>query len=604
MPNLPTEYDHIIFGHCKSNESFDGHDGYSIRSSSTTNNKLLEYARDFRPYQVPLLEDGLAKFKKGPGSLIYNDINYSDYKAIITSNYKPEDSFGRPHCFISYFIFTKTKIKTLLQQAIFSLIEKEKRPIDFEPLKYVDEVNDKSPVNIPKLIIKNEVTTQKTFGHLQNLEEHLNAIFASIIQLNENNIIDRTILIPVKVKQGTFFPEMNDLYSLILLLLELLPESVLEKIGFATYETSFFEIKKKTSSYIFSGIPIELLNEEPDQNKVMTINEHSELIPFKNSQNYQGTQFIRKLLHGSPEDQQDIIKELHWYYETQQETNQNIKINKAFSYFNLDIKFSLKQKPNELYADLALLAKENSKIHSKIYQKHNIYIFNTLWQQKFTNAANDNLFKSIMIKYNIKDIITIVSSKLQGLKSRNHTNDLEDLIYKFMIYYFEFITKPNKVDNLQINKFISDEFATESITTCIIKNAKHFNRTPVANFFNLLNKKTLTSCLSNFLERDNSSFDEKYSIFESFLMTILRNIKPSINQDYLSIFTDFKKNGIAKYIAEIYFNETTEKKELIIAIIKKIRTNNAKYDSEISEKIKELTTESNYDTFINDLNEL
>ena len=87
-------------------------------------------------------------------------------------------------------------------------------------------------------------------------------------------------------------------------------------------------------------------------------------------------------------------------------------------------------------------------------------------------------------------------------------------------------------------------------------------------------------------------------------MTILGDNKPSINQDYLSIFTDFKKNGIAKYIAEIYFNETTEKKELVLAIIKKIRTNNAKYDSEISEKIKELTTESNYDTFINDLNEL
>ena len=226
MSNLQTEYDHIIFGHCKSNESFDGHDGYSIRSSSTNNNKLLEYARDFRPYQVPLLEDGLAKFKKGPGSLVYNDINYSDYKAIITSNYKPEDSFGRPHCFVSYFIFTKTKIKTLLQQAIFSLIEKAKRPIDFEPLKYIHEANDKSPVNIPKLIIKNEFSTQKTFSHLQNLEEHLNAIFASIIQLIENKIIDRTILIPVKVKQGTFFPEMNDLYSLILLLLELLPESV------------------------------------------------------------------------------------------------------------------------------------------------------------------------------------------------------------------------------------------------------------------------------------------------------------------------------------------------------------------------------------------
>lgn len=604
MPNLPTEYDHIIFGHCKSNESFDGHDGYSIRSSSTTNNKLLEYARDFRPYQVPLLEDGLAKFKKGPGSLIYNDINYSDYKAIITSNYKPEDSFGRPHCFISYFIFTKTKIKTLLQQAIFSLIEKEKRPIDFEPLKYIDEVNDKSPVNIPKLIIKNEVTTQKTFGHLQNLEEHLNAIFASIIQLNENNIIDRTILIPVKVKQGTFFPEMNDLYSLILLLLELLPESVLEKIGFATYETSFFEIKKKTSSYIFSGIPIELLNEEPDQNKVMTINEHSELIPFKNSQNYQGTQFIRKLLHGSPEDQQDIIKELHWYYETQQETNQNIKINKAFSYFNLDIKFSLKQKPNELYADLALLAKENIKIYSKIFQKHNKYICINLWQQKFVSIGDDSLFKSIITNYSFKDNIEYIKKLLAVYKEENKKSNLEDFIYKFMIYYFTFSTKSNCNEILQQNAFISDNFVTESIITCVIKNAKHFNRTPVANFFNLINKKTLTSCLSNFLEKDNSSFEEKYSIFESFLMAILKNNAVPINEDYLSIFTDFKKNGVAKYIAEIYFNETTEKKELILAIIKKIRTNNAKYDSEISEKIKELTTESNYDTFINDLNEL
>lgn len=600
MPNLPTEYDHIIFGHCKSNESFDGHDGYSIRSSSTNDNKFLEYARDFRPYQVPLLEDGLAKFKKGPGSLVYNDINYSDYKAIITSNYKPEDSFGRPHCFVSYFIFTKTKIKTLLQQAIFSLIEKAKRPINFEPLKYIHEANDKSPVNIPKLIIKNEFSTQKTFSHLQNLEEHLNAIFASIIQLIENKIIDRTILIPVKVKQGTFFPEMNDLYSLILLLLELLPESVLEKIGFATYETSFFEIKKKTSSYIFSGIPIELLNEEPDQNKVMTLNEHSELTPFKHSEDYQGTQLIRKLLHGSPEDQQDLIKEIHWYYETQLEINQNINVNKALSYLNLDIKFSLKQKSNELYADLALLTKENSKIHSKIYQKHNIYIFNTLWQQKITIAENDHLFKSIMIKYNIKDIITIVSSKLQGLKSRNHTNDLEDLIYKFMIYYFEFITKPNKVDNLQMNKFISDEFATESITTYVIKNAKHFNRTPVANFFNLLNKKTLTSCLSNFLEKDNSPFEEKYSIFESFLMAILKNNAVSINEDYLSIFIDFKTNGVAKYIAEIYFNETTEKKELIIAIIKKIRTNNPKIDSDILQKIIELNTENNYDGFISE----
>lgn len=604
MSNLQTEYDHIIFGHCKSNESYDGHDGYSIRSSSTNNNKLLEYARDFRPYQVPLLEDGLAKFKKGPGSLVYNDINYSDYKAIITSNYKPEDSFGRPHCFVSYFIFAKTKIKTLLQQAIFSLLEKEKRPIDFEPFKYIHEANDKSPVNIPKLIIKNEVSTQKTFGHLQNLEEHLNAIFASIIQLIENNTIDRTILIPVKVKQGTFFPEMDDLYSLILLLLELLPESILEKIGFATYETSFFEIKKKTSSYIFSGIPNELLNEKADQNKVMTINEHSELIPFKHPQDYQGTQFVRKLLHGSPEEQQDIIKELHWHYETQQETNQNIKINKALNYFNLNIKFSSNENPHEIYADLAILKRQNNKIYLKITQTHKTYIFNTLWQQKITIAENDNLFKSIMIKYNLKDVITIVTTKLQGLKSINYTNDLEDLIYKFMIYYFEFITKLNSVDNLQMNKLISDEFSTDSITTCIIKNAKYFHRTPVASFFNLLNKKTLTSCLSAFLEKDNSSFEEKYSIFESFLMTILGDNKPSINQDYLSIFTDFKNNGIAKYIAEIYFNETTEKKELVLAIIKKIRTNNAKYDSEISEKIKELTTESNYDTFINDLNEL
>ena len=604
MPNLPTEYDHIIFGHCKSNESFDGHDGYSIRSSSTNNNKLLEYARDFRPYQVPLLEDGLAKFKKGPGSLVYNDINYSDYKAIITSNYKPEDSFGRPHCFVSYFIFTKTKIKTLLQQAIFSLIEKAKRPIDFEPLKYIHEANDKSPVNIPKLIIKNEFSTQKTFSHLQNLEEHLNAIFASIIQLIENKIIDRTILIPVKVKQGTFFPEMNDLYSLILLLLELLPESVLEKIGFATYETSFFEIKKKTSSYIFSGIPIELLNEEPDQNKVMTLNEHSELTPFKHSEDYQGTQFIRKLLHGSPEDQQDLIKEIHWYYETQLEINQNINVNKALSYLNLDIKFSLKQKSNELYADLALLTKANSKIYSKIFQKHNKYIYINLWQQKFVSIDNVYLFKSIITNYSFKDNIKYIKEVLAVYKEENKKSNLEDFIYKFMIYYFEFITKPNSVDNLQMNKLISDEFATESRITCVLKNAKHFNRTPVANFFSLLNKKYLTSCLSTFLEKDNSSFEEKYSIFESFLMTILGDNKPSINQDYLSIFTDFKKNGIAKYIAEIYFNETTEKKELVLAIIKKIRTNNAKYDSEISEKIKELTTESNYDTFINDLNEL
>ena len=604
MSNLQTEYDHIIFGHCKSNESFDGHDGYSIRSSSTNNNKLLEYARDFRPYQVPLLEDGLAKFKKGPGSLVYNDINYSDYKAIITSNYKPEDSFGRPHCFVSYFIFTKTKIKTLLQQAIFSLIEKAKRPIDFEPLKYIHEANDKSPVNIPKLIIKNEFSTQKTFSHLQNLEEHLNAIFASIIQLIENKIIDRTILIPVKVKQGTFFPEMNDLYSLILLLLELLPESVLEKIGFATYETSFFEIKKKTSSYIFSGIPIELLNEEPDQNKVMTLNEHSELTPFKHSEDYQGTQFIRKLLHGSPEDQQDLIKEIHWYYETQLEINQNINVNKALSYLNLDIKFSLKQKSNELYADLALLTKANSKIYSKIFQKHNKYIYINLWQQKFVSIDNVYLFKSIITNYSFKDNIKYIKEVLAVYKEENKKSNLEDFIYKFMIYYFEFITKPNSVDNLQMNKLISDEFATESRITCVLKNAKHFNRTPVANFFSLLNKKYLTSCLSTFLEKDNSSFEEKYSIFESFLMTILGDNKPSINQDYLSIFTDFKKNGIAKYIAEIYFNETTEKKELVLAIIKKIRTNNAKYDSEISEKIKELTTESNYDTFINDLNEL
>ena len=52
----------MIFWHCKSNESFDSNDGYSIRSSSTNDNKFLEYARDFRPYQVPLLEDGLAKF--------------------------------------------------------------------------------------------------------------------------------------------------------------------------------------------------------------------------------------------------------------------------------------------------------------------------------------------------------------------------------------------------------------------------------------------------------------------------------------------------------------------------------------------------------------
>ena len=604
MPNLPTEYDHIIFGHCKSNESFDGHDGYSIRSSSTNNNKLLEYARDFRPYQVPLLEDGLAKFKKGPGSLVYNDINYSDYKAIITSNYKPEDSFGRPHCFVSYFIFTKTKIKTLLQQAIFSLIEKAKRPIDFEPLKYIHEANDKSPVNIPKLIIKNEFSTQKTFSHLQNLEEHLNAIFASIIQLIENKIIDRTILIPVKVKQGTFFPEMNDLYSLILLLLELLPESVLEKIGFATYETSFFEIKKKTSSYIFSGIPIELLNEEPDQNKVMTINEHSELTSFKHSEDYQGTQFIRKLLHGSPEEQQNLIKEIHWYYETQLEINQNINVNKALSYLNLDIKFSLKQKSNEIYADLALLTKENSEIYSKIFQKHNKYIYINLWQQKFVSIDNVSIFISIITKLPVKAIVIYVKEKLTIYKDEDSVSNLEDLIYKSMIYYFEFITKPNSVDNLQMNKLISDEFATESRITCVLKNAKHFNRTPVANFFSLLNKKYLTSCLSTFLEKDNSSFEEKYSIFESFLMTILGDNKPSINQDYLSIFTDFKKNGIAKYIAEIYFNETTEKKELVLAIIKKIRTNNAKYDSEISEKIKELTTESNYDTFINDLNEL
>ena len=604
MPNLPTEYDHIIFGHCKSNESFDGHDGYSIRSSSTNNNKLLEYARDFRPYQVPLLEDGLAKFKKGPGSLVYNDINYSDYKAIITSNYKPEDSFGRPHCFVSYFIFTKTKIKTLLQQAIFSLIEKAKRPIDFEPLKYIHEANDKSPVNIPKLIIKNEFSTQKTFSHLQNLEEHLNAIFASIIQLIENKIIDRTILIPVKVKQGTFFPEMNDLYSLILLLLELLPESVLEKIGFATYETSFFEIKKKTSSYIFSGIPIELLNEEPDQNKVMTINEHSELTSFKHSEDYQGTQFIRKLLHGSPEEQQNLIKEIHWYYETQLEINQNINVNKALSYLNLDIKFSLKQKSNELYADLALLTKANSKIYSKIFQKHNKYIYINLWQQKFVSIDNVSIFISIITKLPVKAIVIYVKEKLTIYKDEDSVSNLEDLIYKSMIYYFEFITKPNSVDNLQMDKLISEEFATESIITCVLKNAKHFNRTPVANFFSLLNKKYLTSCLSTFLEKDNSSFEEKYSIFESFLMTILGDNKPSINQDYLSIFTDFKKNGIAKYIAEIYFNETTEKKELVLAIIKKIRTNNAKYDSEISEKIKELTTESNYDTFINDLNEL
>ena len=604
MPNLPTEYDHIIFGHCKSNESFDGHDGYSIRSSSTNNNKLLEYARDFRPYQVPLLEDGLAKFKKGPGSLVYNDINYSDYKAIITSNYKPEDSFGRPHCFVSYFIFTKTKIKTLLQQAIFSLIEKAKRPIDFEPLKYIHEANDKSPVNIPKLIIKNEFSTQKTFSHLQNLEEHLNAIFASIIQLIENKIIDRTILIPVKVKQGTFFPEMNDLYSLILLLLELLPESVLEKIGFATYETSFFEIKKKTSSYIFSGIPIELLNEEPDQNKVMTINEHSELTSFKHSEDYQGTQFIRKLLHGSPEEQQNLIKEIHWYYETQLEINQNINVNKALSYLNLDIKFSLKQKSNEIYADLALLTKENSEIYSKIFQKHNKYIYINLWQQKFVSIDNVSIFISIITKLPVKAIVIYVKEKLTIYKDEDSVSNLEDLIYKSMIYYFEFITKPNSVDNLQMDKLISEEFATESIITCVLKNAKHFNRTPVANFFSLLNKKYLTSCLSTFLEKDNSSFEEKYSIFESFLMTILGDNKPSINQDYLSIFTDFKKNGIAKYIAEIYFNETTEKKELVLAIIKKIRTNNAKYDSEISEKIKELTTESNYDTFINDLNEL
>ena len=604
MSNLQTEYDHIIFGHCKSNESFDGHDGYSIRSSSTNNNKLLEYARDFRPYQVPLLEDGLAKFKKGPGSLVYNDINYSDYKAIITSNYKPEDSFGRPHCFVSYFIFTKTKIKTLLQQAIFSLIEKAKRPIDFEPLKYIHEANDKSPVNIPKLIIKNEFSTQKTFSHLQNLEEHLNAIFASIIQLIENKIIDRTILIPVKVKQGTFFPEMNDLYSLILLLLELLPESVLEKIGFATYETSFFEIKKKTSSYIFSGIPIELLNEEPDQNKVMTINEHSELTSFKHSEDYQGTQFIRKLLHGSPEEQQNLIKEIHWYYETQLEINQNINVNKALSYLNLDIKFSLKQKSNEIYADLALLTKENSEIYSKIFQKHNKYIYINLWQQKFVSIDNVSIFISIITKLPVKAIVIYVKEKLTIYKDEDSVSNLEDLIYKSMIYYFEFITKPNSVDNLQMNKLISDEFATESRITCVLKNAKHFNRTPVANFFSLLNKKYLTSCLSTFLEKDNSSFEEKYSIFESFLMTILGDNKPSINQDYLSIFTDFKKNGIAKYIAEIYFNETTEKKELVLAIIKKIRTNNAKYDSEISEKIKELTTESNYDTFINDLNEL
>ena len=491
-----------------------------------------------------------------------------------------------------------------MQQAIFSLIEKAKRPIDFEPLKYIHEANDKSPVNIPKLIIKNEFSTQKTFSHLQNLEEHLNAIFASIIQLIENKIIDRTILIPVKVKQGTFFPEMNDLYSLILLLLELLPESVLEKIGFATYETSFFEIKKKTSSYIFSGIPIELLNEEPDQNKVMTLNEHSELTPFKHSEDYQGTQFIRKLLHGSPEDQQDLIKEIHWYYETQLEINQNINVNKALSYLNLDIKFSLKQKSNELYADLALLTKANSKIYSKIFQKHNKYIYINLWQQKFVSIDNVSIFISIITKLPVKAIVIYVKEKLTIYKDEDSVSNLEDLIYKSMIYYFEFITKPNSVDNLQMDKLISEEFATESIITCVLKNAKHFNRTPVANFFSLLNKKYLTSCLSTFLEKDNSSFEEKYSIFESFLMTILGDNKPSINQDYLSIFTDFKKNGIAKYIAEIYFNETTEKKELVLAIIKKIRTNNAKYDSEISEKIKELTTESNYDTFINDLNEL
>lgn len=600
MPNLPTEYDHIIFGHCKSNESFDGHDGYSIRSSSTNDNKFLEYARDFRPYQVPLLEDGLAKFKKGPGSLVYNDINYSDYKAIITSNYKPEDSFGRPHCFVSYFIFTKTKIKTLLQQAIFSLIEKAKRPIDFEPLKYIHEANDKSPVNIPKLIIKNEVSIQKTFSHLQNLEEHLNAIFASIIQLNENKIIDRTILIPVKVKQGTFFPEMNDLYSLILLLLDLLPESILEKIGFATYETSFFEIKKKTSSYIFSGIPIELLNEEPDQNKVMTINEHSELTSFKHSEDYQGTQFIRKLLHGSPEEQQNLIKEIHWYYETQLEINQNINVNKALSYLNLDIKFSLKQKSNEIYADLAFLTKENSEIYSKIFQKHNKYIYINLWQQKFVSIDNVSIFISIITKLPVKAVVIYVKEKLTIYKDENSISNLEDLIYKYMIYYFTFSTKSNCNEILQQNIFISDEFATESIITCVIKNAKHFNRTPVANFFNLINKKTLTSCLSNFLEKDNSPFEEKYSIFESFLMAILKNNAVSINEDYLSIFIDFQTNGVAKYIAEIYFNETTEKKELIIAIIKKIRTNNPKIDSDILQKIIELNTENNYDGFISE----